>query len=231
MQTEGNKELLALTQLTDDVIPSVFNIANPEAVAYLQENVAENVSYISNTYRNFLKKRVSDGVNDGLGITEIVNNIMADTTNSYADYLNENSLTRIVRSETHTAFMATKQEAYNQGNVPYKQWLTALDELVRDYHSVLESVIVGVKEMFTSGLGNTAMYPGGFDTAEENAACRCTSIPKYNKQKQVNYAEIKNAELQQMEDTLALYEPSFAESYQSGLNTQLNKIINKMEEM
>lgn len=57
-----------------------------------------------------------------------------------------------------------------------KEWVTMADERVRDTHRYLEGTKVGLDEKFYTYDGDSALYPGGFDKAENNVNCRCVVI-------------------------------------------------------
>lgn len=54
-----------------------------------------------------------------------------------------------------------------------KKWIAILDERTRDSHYILSGTVVGIDEKFNSISGDSALYPGGFATPEENCNCRC----------------------------------------------------------
>lgn len=54
-----------------------------------------------------------------------------------------------------------------------KTWVTANDLKVRDTHWYLEGVTLPINEKFVTYDGDEAMYPHGFNTAGNNANCRC----------------------------------------------------------
>lgn len=54
-----------------------------------------------------------------------------------------------------------------------KQWIAILDERTRDTHFELDGVVVGMSDYFVSSSGDSALYPGDFETAAENCNCRC----------------------------------------------------------
>ena len=48
-----------------------------------------------------------------------------------------------------------------------------MDDKVRDTHSYLQSKKVPIGEEFFTYDGDSALYPGGFKSAENNVNCRC----------------------------------------------------------
>lgn len=47
------------------------------------------------------------------------------------------------------------------------------DDKVRDTHDYLEGMSVGIDEEFYTYDGDHALYPGGFENAQNNVNCRC----------------------------------------------------------
>lgn len=64
-------------------------------------------------------------------------------------------------------------KAWDSGLELTKTWQTMLDERVRDTHSYLEGLTVGVRDRFYTFDGDSADAPGGFGLPENNANCRC----------------------------------------------------------
>lgn len=88
------------------------------------------------------------------------------------------SIEKIVETETHRDMNAGIYEvgklAVSSGHTDLKKtWKTMLDERVRDTHSYLEGVTVGMDEEFYTYNGNHAYYPSQFGVPEEDCNCRC----------------------------------------------------------
>lgn len=61
-----------------------------------------------------------------------------------------------------------------------KRWVTMMDERVRDTHEYLEGAEVPLDAYFYTYDGDRALYPHGFQTAQNNVNCRClTDIVVY----------------------------------------------------
>ena len=54
-----------------------------------------------------------------------------------------------------------------------KRWSAILDGKTRLTHDILDGTTVNVGEKFYSISGDSALFPGGFESAAENANCRC----------------------------------------------------------
>ena len=83
-------------------------------------------------------------------------------------------ITRLAESEAHRAFNQGAYEcAKALGGDFEKEWNTMGDERVRDTHQYLEGARVPVDALFYTFDGDSAMYPGGFTSKENNVNCRC----------------------------------------------------------
>lgn len=60
-----------------------------------------------------------------------------------------------------------------KGKALTKTWNTMLDDKVRDTHSYLEGMTVGINEEFYTYDGDHALYPGGFENPANSVNCRC----------------------------------------------------------
>lgn len=87
------------------------------------------------------------------------------------------SIKRLIESEFHRM---NEQGGYDaavlsDGNVK-KVWSAILDDKTRLTHDILDGTTVGIDEKFYSVSGDSALFPGDFETAEENCNCRCTAV-------------------------------------------------------
>ncbi len=66
-------------------------------------------------------------------------------------------------------------QQYHQstGASVWKTWNTMLDNKVRDTHWYLEGNTVPLRSFFRTYDGDYALYPGNFQSAENNVNCRC----------------------------------------------------------
>lgn len=85
------------------------------------------------------------------------------------------SLTRLVESEFHRVNERGGYDAAKKygSKAVKKRWSAILDSKTRMTHGILDGTEVGLDERFFSISGDSALYPGDFLTAEENANCRC----------------------------------------------------------
>lgn len=84
----------------------------------------------------------------------------------------EERMKTIFSNEYHRMYNTGLYEGA-KGKYKYKTWLTMLDDKVRDSHSYLEGIKIPINAEFITG-NDKALFPGGFENAENNVNCRCT---------------------------------------------------------
>ena len=99
------------------------------------------------------------------------------------DTLDALTLAVIVETDGHrvfeTSYFQTAQKVQvRTGKQLYKTWVTMDDLLVRPTHSFLEGDVVPLETYFETYDGDRALYPGGFEKAENNINCRCFLLIK-----------------------------------------------------
>lgn len=87
------------------------------------------------------------------------------------------NIKRLIESEFHRM---NEQGGYDAasafgGNVR-KVWSAVLDDKTRLTHEILDGTTVGIGERFYSISGDSALFPGDFASAAENARCRCIAV-------------------------------------------------------
>ena len=84
-------------------------------------------------------------------------------------------LIELAESEYHRVYSTAEFDTASASGLPNigKKWVTMLDDRVRATHDFLEGVTVPLGEKFTTFDGDSALYPGGFEMAENNCQCRC----------------------------------------------------------
>lgn len=81
---------------------------------------------------------------------------------------------RVAETEFHRVFnQGVLDVAQASPKTLYKTWVTMEDDKVRDTHFYLEGMKVPLDEKFVTYDGDSALYPGGFELAENNVNCRC----------------------------------------------------------
>jgi len=84
------------------------------------------------------------------------------------------SIQRVIDTEAIRDYNAGVLQAGKRAGAKYKTWETMLDDRVRDTHSYLEGMKVGIDDEFYTYDGDHALHPGGFALPENNCNCRCS---------------------------------------------------------
>lgn len=82
-------------------------------------------------------------------------------------------IARIAETEMHRIANTAALDTAKYAKAKNKTWVTMADERVRDTHSYLESITVGIDEDFYTYDGDHASAPGLFSLPENNINCRC----------------------------------------------------------
>ena len=142
--------LLAEQAVIDDL---GLNVAVPESIMAMYDTIIKDIDGKN------IKDRIRDHVNEGsLGL-----------------------FTTLVDSEAHRVYCTAGEDTAEDvirslGLSGTKSWMTQMDDKVRDTHSYLQSKKVPIGEEFFTYDGDSALYPGGFKSAENNVNCRCFLI-------------------------------------------------------
>lgn len=90
------------------------------------------------------------------------------------DDLSEEGVLRIIETESHRDYNTGVYDAATVSGLSVKKrWNTMLDDKVRDTHSYLEGTTLDLEDRFYTYTGESALFPGGFGTPEEDCNCRC----------------------------------------------------------
>ena len=92
------------------------------------------------------------------------------------EYYFDGDITRaktLIDSEFHRVYNTALFEGAKESGARTKTWVTVGDDKVRDTHYYLEGVTIPIDAEFITYTGDRALYPSGFESAEENANCRC----------------------------------------------------------
>ncbi len=84
---------------------------------------------------------------------------------------------RVVDTDAHRvyndAILNVGERADDPKSPVKKQWITMLDDKVRDTHEYLEGMTVPVNSRFYTFDNDSARYPGDFTMPQNNINCRC----------------------------------------------------------
>lgn len=128
---------------------------------------------IDQTTRDAIKDTILDGFREGKGVREI-----RDDLASKLDQFSKGRAKIVAHTESHSMANRARHEHQKASRViEKKHWLhpPVADE-PRDHHERLEQETrenpIPVDQPFETR-GKTAMYPGGFGSAKEDASCHC----------------------------------------------------------
>ena len=116
-----------------------------------------------------------DGLDDKAVNLDIEGETYRERIQTQLDDDSLDGILRIIETEAHRDYNTGVYDAAKGSGKSglKKQWLTMNDERVRDTHSYLEGMTVGIDDKFYTYDGDSAMYPGGFSLPENNVNCRC----------------------------------------------------------
>lgn len=118
-----------------------------------------------------------DGLDDKAVNLDINGETFRDRIQTQLDADSIDGILRIVETEAHRDYnTGVYDSAKASGVAVRKQWATMMDDRVRDTHTYLEGVTVGLDDKFYTYDGDSARFPGDFDLPENNCNCRCGLI-------------------------------------------------------
>lgn len=125
----------------------------------------------------------ADKVTDTLGKTYNGVGIL-EKFDAYYDSDDPGRIADLVDSEYHRSYEkggydAATSASAKTGRKVLKVWDATLDDRTRISHEILNGTKVGLDEYFVADDGDMGLYPGGFETAEQNANCRCVIHYEY----------------------------------------------------
>ena len=116
-----------------------------------------------------------DGLDDKCVNLEIKEETFRDRIQEQLDADSLEGILRIIDTESHRDYNTAIYDAGKASGVSglKKQWVTMMDDRVRDTHDYLEGAVVGIDDLFYTYDGDSAYAPGGFEKPENNVNCRC----------------------------------------------------------
>jgi uncharacterized protein YuzE len=115
---------------------------------------------------------------------EIDGKTVADRVADHIRASDIGALGTLLESEAFRVYEGAKYQSARHteadtGKPVFKTWDTMKDERVRDTHDYLEGQSVPISEYFVTFDGDSALYPHGFNNAENNVNCRCVLTYSY----------------------------------------------------
>lgn len=145
-----------------------FDPFKEEIMSYISEITASKVINITDTSRNKIMQLIYTMRNDS-GYT--ADDIARAIKKEFEDFSRYRAWmiarTEVVGASNHGSFQGAKQS----GVVLKKEWITSLDDRVRERHKEMHGKIVGLEDKF----GNDLTFPGEYiaDAPSDTINCRC----------------------------------------------------------
>lgn len=140
------------------------DLVNERAVAWAKKRAADLVTDIEDNTRDMLQSAVVDAIEQGMGSRELAERISGSLGFSEA------RAETISRTELIRASNAAALDAYKDGGVPGKSWLSAGDDLVEEDCEMNEAQgPIPIDDDFESGEDAPPLHPN----------CRCTLMPEF----------------------------------------------------
>jgi len=103
----------------------------------------------------------------------IAGKTFVERVEEYAPAGDIESIYRVADTDAHRLYVNGEVDAAIASGATTKTWHTMEDFRVRDTHTYLEGVTVGIEDYFATYDGDEALMPGDFTLAENNVNCRC----------------------------------------------------------
>ena len=212
----GTSTLIDLGELNEN---EVWEITNPKVLEDLENLSLERINLIDETLKKNLRNELVIGYNEGESIQQIITRL---NKNVFDGYKKGYELERIARTETMTTVNYGTLKAYEEAEVPNKEWIATTDDRTRDNHLLMDGQTVGTKEEFESPEGDRTLAPGQFGLADEDINCRCTIGAKFDEKSQKDRIEYRKKQDKKAVDAESDFEDVYSERF-----AKVQKIINK----
>jgi len=174
---------LTLAEATQQFLTEINHIDDPWKTP--PEQVLNFLTQRKQLIRDAAKEvftQIQDTLSEGLTKGETTQQLAARVREAFNGISKERA-TMIAVTETGAAYGKARHEAMNGLDIPYKQWLTAQDNDVRDTHLSMDEVTISSDEPFRvprkkdDGF-DLMMHPCDPTGSAENCInCRCIEIP------------------------------------------------------
>lgn len=164
-------------QIFDELdISTNFNMNNPKVIEWMDTYCGKQIQEINSTTETLIREQLKQGQENGESIYEL-----SDRIGQYFDDMVNYRSDRIARTEVIGASNNATLMGMNQsGVVDKKEWLTALDEVTREWHIEANGQVVGINEKFIVD-GEELDCAGDMAGSPENVInCRCTLIANFD---------------------------------------------------
>lgn len=168
METVGTENLDVET-ITDDIF-DILLIAYMSGIAEANRQLGTDEGLVFSEFQEAIYKEID-------GKTYI------DRVKEHVKQKSIGEIVTVADTEAHRVFNTgsfnVAKKVADSTNL-MKTWETMEDERVRETHDNLLGVKIPFDERFHTTDGDSARFPGDFETAEENANCRCFIVYSKN---------------------------------------------------
>jgi len=171
IQQQGDVALL------DVGMDFAFNLLNPMVTNWIAEKEMRFADVVNTTTQKQLRVALIEGIQEGENIESLKKRVQGVFDGTVRGSAWRSRM--IARTEVIGSFNFASLQGYQQsGVVTQKEWLTALDERVRQSHRDANGQIRKLDEPFDVG-GSPLMFPGDGEHGSmvEVINCRCTLLP------------------------------------------------------
>ena len=79
----------------------------------------------------------------------------------------------LLDSEYHRVYTQAQFDVAREAGAKKKTWYAIMDDKTRETHAFLNGITIPIEDEFITFDGDSALAPGGFSKAQNNANCRC----------------------------------------------------------
>ena len=145
-----------------------FDVEDAEIVGELETRAGRFAIATVDTNRGLIGSRLAKGVLEGRGLRDLVGDVQ-----EVGDQLTSSRAEMVALTEVHSAAVKVAEVAARQsGVVTGRQWISSLDDRVRETHKDAHGQTVGIDERYEVG-STECDSPGNCDDAGEVYRCRC----------------------------------------------------------
>jgi len=150
-----------------------FDLKDPAVMRYLADRETNLEKVLQRDTADMVKKTILSAYADGSSELQIVTRVLESGA------FTPGRAQRIARTEVHAAIQSGSHEGMVQAGVEEREWLTSLDDSVRELHEPMNGQVRKVDEPFEDVDGNELMYPGDPNAPPETQVnCRCTTLSR-----------------------------------------------------
>jgi HK97 family phage portal protein len=167
-----NLEAWGNAALADIGVAQSFTMVDPFVVSHLENFSGTKIVGINETTQDAVRNAMQEGIRDGDGPAALANRI-----SGVFEQASQHRAVTIARTEVVGSSNFGTWNAYKQSKaVEKKQWVSTLDDRVRDQHLEMNGVVTALDQPFKMPDGAEAMYPGETGVAHHDINERCTIV-------------------------------------------------------